>query len=143
MYDIHITNLCEYNNYLSYVPYDHSFNWTPRSNAVRRKNVADLNKYIREAGEGGSLIEESEELDLPRLAEERLIIGLRTRKGIFFEELKSHYQYTLNAAQEEWRDFQIDAGNVVGGRGGLTLTEEGGRKSTRLNCSHVAIPYAV
>ena len=122
---VHNANYWEHKDYLGFGPSAHSFYWTSRSSAVRRKNVADLNKYIREAGEGGSLIEESEELDLPRLAEERLIIGLRTRKGIFFEELKSHYQYTLNAAQEEWRDFQIDAGTVVADRERLAFTEEG------------------
>lgn len=122
---VHNANYWEHKDYLGFGPSAHSFYWTSRNSAVRRKNAADLNKYIREAGEGESLTEESEQLDLPRLAEERLIIGLRTRKGISFQELQSHYRYKMNAAQEEWRDFQIDAGTVVPDGARLAFTEEG------------------
>src|SRR5699024_12472969 len=43
-----------------------------------------------------------EELNPEQLAEERLLMGLRTREGIALEELNRRYQYQLNDRQRSY-----------------------------------------
>lgn len=122
---VHNSNYWNHKDYLGFGPSAHSFYWISPEQAVRRKNVADLKKYMNNTTVDHSLAEESELLDLPQLAEERLMIGLRTRKGISYRELETVYQYKLNAAQQEWRDFQMKSGTITSDPNRLSFTEEG------------------
>lgn len=122
---VHNSNYWEHKNYLGFGPSAHSFYWTSPEQAVRRKNAADLKAYLNASESGDSLITGSETLQLPDLAEERLMIGLRTSKGISFDELQSVYHYKLNAAQKEWRDFQVENGTISPDTEKISFTREG------------------
>jgi oxygen-independent coproporphyrinogen III oxidase len=47
-----------------------------------------------------------EELSLVQLAEERLLMGLRTAEGVSLEEMTSKYEYELSADQVKWIEGQ-------------------------------------
>lgn len=122
---VHNSNYWEHKDYLGFGPSAHSFYWTSPVQAVRRKTVADLKPYLNDAKSGESRVMESETLQLSDLAEERLMIGLRTSKGISFEELESVYHYKLNSAQKQWRDFQIETGTISPDKERISFTKEG------------------
>jgi oxygen-independent coproporphyrinogen-3 oxidase len=114
---IHNSNYWEHENYLGLGPGAHSFWWD--ETAERWKNEQDLQKYIHNSDH-----QEIEELSHKQLAEERLMMGLRTRKGISFEKLKEVYKY-------EFSDRQIDYINRMGDEDkaivdeGIKLTDKG------------------
>ncbi len=60
-----------------------------------------------------------EELSLLQLAEERLLMGLRTAEGVSLEELTSKYEYELSVDQVKW----------IEGQSGMLIEEENERKS--------------
>ena len=65
----------------------------------RSNNVPDLKKYC--SGDLKS-ISEIEQLTPEQMAEERLLMGLRTRDGVSINELKNRYGYVLSDRQDEW-----------------------------------------
>lgn len=80
-------------------------------NAVRWHNVSDIKKYISSSG-----IPEphnTETLDSVQLAEERLLMGLRTKEGITVSELGTRYNYKLSKAQELWLTKMRDSGFII------------------------------
>lgn len=68
--------------------------------AQRTSNPRDLKLYID--ANGTPIPDENDTLDATALAEERILMGLRTREGITPETLKSTYNYVLNSAQVDW-----------------------------------------
>lgn len=68
--------------------------------AKRWSNPRDLAKYIQHSGQPTP--DETDILNTTELAEERLLMGLRTRKGVSTTELLERYNYSLNSHQREW-----------------------------------------
>lgn len=94
---VHNSSYWEHENYLGFGPGAHSFWWGEE--AVRWENEADLRKYVQAESNP-----QKGKLTHLQLAEERLMMGLRTRKGIGVEELGNQYDYELNDRQKEYLD---------------------------------------
>ncbi|MEL7833009.1 radical SAM family heme chaperone HemW [Fodinibius sp. Rm-B-1B1-1] len=92
---IHNSSYWEHENYLGFGPGAHSFWWEDA--AERWENEQDLRKYLR-----GEDHPQKEKLALEQLAEERLMMGLRTRKGVAFEEMESRYNYIFGDRQHAY-----------------------------------------
>ena len=84
-------------NYIGFGPGAHSFWWDEhRKSANRWNKKRDLNFYLN----GGWVSNfEDEKLILSTLAEERLMLGLRTRKGINLKEMKDTYNFSFSESQ--------------------------------------------
>ncbi|PWN05599.1 coproporphyrinogen III oxidase [Rhodohalobacter mucosus] len=121
---VHNSNYWRHENYIGFGPSAHSFHWDGHG-AVRWKNKPDLKAYLEMDFSG--IREDHEVLDLHSLAEERLMLGLRTVWGVNLERLKSRYGYELNSSQTEWIEIQSGAGNLVLNKYTLTLTKQGFR----------------
>ena len=125
---VHNSNYWRHENYIGFGPSAHSFYWPEGvKKAVRWKNRPDLKAYMQEAPEFSQLRMDKEELDLHALAEERIMLGLRTVWGVDLSLLKDRYGYELNYKQLDWIKSQSDAGNMVFTDGFLKLTEKGFR----------------
>ncbi|MAO66702.1 MAG: coproporphyrinogen III oxidase [Balneola sp.] len=97
---IHNSNYWEHVNYLGLGPGAHSFWWDEDERSAHRwSNESNLKKFL--SGNWNNPFEE-EHLDMDALAEERLMLGLRTRAGISQKDLKSRYQFTFNPKQEQY-----------------------------------------
>lgn len=103
---VHNSSYWEHENYLGFGPGAHSFWWGEQ--AMRWSKERDLRSYLRlEAGT------EKEKLTLKQLAEERLMMGLRTRKGVGVDELKQKYNYALSEKQREYLRHGEEEGNLT------------------------------
>ncbi|TYP93910.1 oxygen-independent coproporphyrinogen-3 oxidase [Fodinibius salinus] len=91
----HNSSYWEHENYLGLGPGAHSFWWDEK--AYRWENETDLRSYLRNEDS-----KDKEQLSLEQLAEERLMMGLRTRLGVGFEELEQKYDYTLTDRQQQY-----------------------------------------
>ncbi len=89
---VHNSNYWNHQNYLGLGPGAHSFWWDDRP--LRWKNVPDLKKYPRQT--------ETETLSMQQAAEERIMMGLRTREGVSMDELSDRYDYDLNQKQTDY-----------------------------------------
>ena len=114
---IHNSSYWEHNNYLGLGPGAHSFWWD--ESAERWENEQDLRKYLRDEDQP-----EREELSLNQLAEERLMMGLRTRKGIKKRELSERYDYKLSSRQLDYLKNREQEGKVELDEK-ITLTDDG------------------
>lgn len=103
---LHNSSYWEHENYLGFGPGAHSFWWGAQ--AARWSNEADLRKYLRSEGD-----REEEQLTLKQLAEERLMMGLRTRSGVGVEELVNRYDYRLSERQRQYLEKGISESKVV------------------------------
>jgi oxygen-independent coproporphyrinogen-3 oxidase len=90
---IHNSRYWEHQNYLGFGPAAHSF-WWDEDGAARWDNERNLRNYLHRKNE-----HETEQLSDAQLAEERLMMGLRTRNGVKISELNDRYQYNLNERQ--------------------------------------------
>ncbi|GAA5523128.1 radical SAM family heme chaperone HemW [Aliifodinibius salicampi] len=90
---VHNSNYWEHENYLGLGPAAHSFWWDQK--AVRWEEERNLCGYLR----GEDISSKPEELTTKQLAEERLMMGLRTRRGVSVKELKERYHYQLSEKQ--------------------------------------------
>lgn len=79
--------------YLGLGPAAHSFD-----GARRWSNVRDLAAYV--ASGGLDVARDLETLTTTQMAEERLMMGLRTQEGLSRTELRERYRYGLGARQE-------------------------------------------
>jgi oxygen-independent coproporphyrinogen-3 oxidase len=97
---LHNSNYWTHKNYLGLGPAAHSFWWDEEKTSARRwQNEANLTSYLNGSWESPF---ELEKLSLSTLAEERLMLGLRTKAGIALQELKSRYQFEFNEAQQAY-----------------------------------------
>ena len=115
---VHNSNYWRHENYLGLGPGAHSF-WWDNTIAKRWENVQDLRKYLRNKDHP-----QKEELTLEQLAEERLMMGLRTRKGISFKEMNSRYDYRFNNEQRAYLDRIVEEQKATV-EDGIVLTNKG------------------
>ena len=80
----------DHSPYLGLGPAAHSF----QSNR-RRWNHRSVDQYIATVNAGDLPVEETEILTMEQLRLEALYLGLRTKRGINFEDFKNRYQYDL------------------------------------------------
>jgi oxygen-independent coproporphyrinogen-3 oxidase len=64
-------------------------------------NHRSVDQYITSINAGNLPVEETESLTMEQMRLEALYLGLRTKKGVNFEEYKSRYQYDLFAEKKE------------------------------------------
>jgi oxygen-independent coproporphyrinogen-3 oxidase len=114
---VHNSSYWEHKNYLGFGPGAHSFWWGQQ--AVRWENVPDLRKYLQK-----KYHREEESLTMQQLAEERIMMGLRTQKGIGVEELTERYRYKLSGGQEQYLQKMEQEGKADFGDH-ITLTDKG------------------
>jgi len=119
---LHNSNYWSHKNYLGLGPSAHSFWWSDKT-AERWNNPPDLKRYLREQGGGTS--KNKEKLDLPSLAEERILLGLRTLAGLRTDVLLNTYNYSLNQKQKEWLHSQESHGTMVWENDKIHCTPEG------------------
>lgn len=117
---VHNSNYWRHKNYLGVGPSAHSFTWQ-NERATRWQNAPDLKGYLA----GDDIRTQKEELSPIQLADERLMLGLRTKWGVEEKELSDRYNYTLSSQQLEWLRDQRAIGNFVDQKKVLKLTGEG------------------
>lgn len=119
---VHNTNYWRHINYLGLGPSAHTFMWDENAKkAFRLNNEKNLNAYLTNPV---ATSEELMELDLHDLAEERIMLSLRTKYGISAEELKDHYGYVLNEAQLKYIKRMKKKGYIEEGEK-IILTHKG------------------
>ena len=97
---VHNSSYWKHENYIGFGPSAHSFWWDEEYKKARRwSNAPRMENYLN--GEWEQTVD-SELLDLPELAEERLMLGLRTRNGISVKELEENYRYNFNENQQAY-----------------------------------------
>lgn len=97
---VHNSAYWNHQNYLGFGPSAHSFWWNPsRTSAKRWSNEPNLTSFI--SGQKKKKVE-FEKLSLKTLAEERLMLGLRTVKGVPVNELQKRYNYTFSDKQKTY-----------------------------------------
>jgi|AntRauTorckE6833_2_1112554.scaffolds.fasta_scaffold00158_13 oxygen-independent coproporphyrinogen-3 oxidase len=97
---LHNSNYWSHVNYLGLGPGAHSFWWDETKNSAKRwSNKADLKSYLNK---GWKTPFEPEGLNSADLAEERLMLGLRTKKGVSLKELNSRYYFEFNTSQKAY-----------------------------------------
>lgn len=106
---VHNSNYWNHKNYLGLGPSAHSF-WRDENGAWRWQNQKDLKKYLSE--KPGNYREEPEQLSKKTLAEERIMLGLRTKWGVCEKNLQENYDYKLTARQQAWIERNIQKGLV-------------------------------
>ncbi len=119
---IHNSNYWRHENYLGLGPGAHSFWWNvDGTSAIRWKNRSNLNAYLNGDWKEKT---EPEELNLADLAEERLMLGLRTKKGVDKDELKKNYGFEFNERQLNYLQRLEENGKAKAGTR-IHLTREG------------------
>jgi len=108
---LHNSNYWEHKNYLGFGPGAHSFWWNEgEAKATRWENKPNLNSYINR---NQSYQPELEYLDLHALAEERLMLALRTRKGISIDELNNRYNYSFSEKQLHYISLKAKENKLI------------------------------
>ncbi|MCG2586927.1 radical SAM family heme chaperone HemW [Rhodohalobacter sulfatireducens] len=126
---VHNSNYWKHENYIGFGPSAHSF-WWDESGANRWQNEANLKKYLNEAPE--DYREEEETLSKNTLAEERLMLGLRTKWGVSEIDLKQSYGYSFTDSQWQWIEDQVEKGFMVTENSTLKMTSDGLKISDHL-----------
>ncbi|MEX0593167.1 MAG: radical SAM family heme chaperone HemW [Balneolaceae bacterium] len=123
---LHNRNYWNHTSYLGFGPGAHSFLREGRS-GWRWANESDLRAWIRRMDNGDfpDGKQRAERLDGMELAEERLMLALRTVEGIRRSELDQRYGYSLTVRQQEWLEYQIGEGMVQPDTQRIVLTAKG------------------
>lgn len=126
---VHNSNYWKHENYLGFGPSAHSF-WWDNEGARRWLNTPDLKNYLKK--NINTYREEEENLSTKILAEERLMLGLRTKWGVSKNELLERYSYGFNESQSAWIDKQEQKGFLNFDGEVLKMTFEGLKISDHL-----------
>lgn len=120
---VHNANYWEHKNYLGLGPGAHSFRWDESGTfAYRWENEPDLKKYLQRESFDKP---EKECLTLQSLAEERIMLGLRTIKGISLKELETNYKYQLSENQLAYISQKKDERKINFESGYIRLSSSG------------------
>ncbi|MEX0607922.1 MAG: radical SAM family heme chaperone HemW [Balneolaceae bacterium] len=107
----HNSNYWQHENYLGLGPGAHSFWWDESGKSAQRwSNEKSLKNYL--AG-GWKEPVDKETLNLASLAEERLMLSLRTKLGISEEELESRYEFNFSESQKNYLKKKEGEGKLV------------------------------
>ncbi|MDX1672392.1 MAG: radical SAM family heme chaperone HemW, partial [Balneolaceae bacterium] len=117
---VHNRNYWEHHNYLGFGPSAHSF-WWETDKAVRWSNKRDMKAYLQD---GTGAEGERERLDHLQLAEERIMMGLRTRRGVTEKLLKEDYNYLFSGDQKTYLEKKREEG-LLEQDDAIRLTTEG------------------
>jgi oxygen-independent coproporphyrinogen-3 oxidase len=117
----------DHSPYLGLGPSAHSFD----SNR-RWWNYRSLDQYLVAINAGNLPVEETEVLTMEQLRLEALYLGLRTKKGVNFEDLKNRYQYDLLAEKKEMLNSLLEEGLISIQDGCLYPTQTGLAVADRL-----------
>ncbi|MBO6522872.1 MAG: radical SAM family heme chaperone HemW [Balneolaceae bacterium] len=110
-------------NYLGLGPGAHSFWWNDIGQSAERWiNEPDLNSYLSGGWENRAEVDQLSKHDL---AEERLMLGLRTVQGLDLSNLEKQYDFKLNPKQEIYLHQKVKEGKAVFTESRLYLTKEG------------------
>lgn len=126
---VHNSNYWNHENYIGFGPSAHSF-WWDEKEAKRWLNQPDLKNYLN--NKPRSYREEEEELSEKALAEERLMLGLRTKWGVSQKNLEEKYGYRFSKKQQDWIEKQINKGFLEREDYSLKMTAEGLKISDHL-----------
>ena len=119
---IHNSNYWNHKNYLGLGPGAHSFWWDDGNQSANRwENQGNLKAYLNGKWEKQT---NPESLNLADLAEERLMLGLRTKRGVSKDELKSTYDFEFNDRQLAYLKKLNESGKANVGDN-IQLTREG------------------
>lgn len=117
-------------NYLGLGPGAHSFWWDEGNKSAKRwNNEPNLKKYIQETHNQEN---DLEVLNLSELAEEHIMLGLRTRKGINTANLLERYEYSFNEKQQMYLQKKQREGKLIVETGKIRFTKEGVKISDAL-----------
>ena len=110
----------DHSPYLGLGPSAHSFQ------ANRRWwNHRSVDQYITAINAGNLPVEETEILTMEQLRLEAVYLGLRTKKGVNFEDFKNRYQYDLFAEKREMLNRLLEEGLISIRDGCLYPTQTG------------------
>ncbi len=110
-------------NYLGLGPGAHSFWWDESNTKAHRwNNESSLKAYLNQSWKTQN---EKDEIHLPELAEERLMLGLRTIQGVQLEILKTVYGFTFNEKQKDYLCLKEIEGKLNQDETSLRLTKSG------------------
>jgi len=110
-------------NYLGLGPGAHSFWWDESNKKAHRwNNESSLKSYL---DQGWKIQNEMDELHLPELAEERLMLGLRTIQGVQLEVLKTVYGFSFNEKQKDYLHLKAKEGKLYQDENSLRLSKTG------------------
>lgn len=110
-------------DYIGLGPAAHSFQLLPgHTRGLRWRNLPDLQRYL--AGESPLDPESVETLTPQQLAEERIMLGLRTCGGVDPEKLEADYAYRFNEHQLALLD-RLEHDGLLQHDGTITLTRAG------------------
>lgn len=127
---LHNSNYWRHINYLGFGPSAHSFWWNENQESAERwRNASDFKNYVKI--DFDSQTEEHEKLDLEVLAEERIMLALRTCDGIHPDILQRRYNYVLNDVQKAFV-LQMQNEGYLKQTDELACTEKGLRLADRL-----------
>lgn len=103
---LHNSGYWRHANYLGFGPSAHSFWWRDDTDqACRWFNEAQLERYIKSPVSART---GQEVLSHHKLAEERIMISLRTTEGIDLNELDKRYEYILTHEQLQYLNKLVD-----------------------------------
>lgn len=120
---LHNSNYWNHQNYIGFGPSAHSFWWQNQTEAKRWKSQPDIKSYLNQ--EFDQVAGENKFLDLHQLAEERIMLGLRTVEGVKLSNLEEKYHYSLSARQIEWLNQQNGKDVLHFGSDTVRLTSRG------------------
>jgi oxygen-independent coproporphyrinogen-3 oxidase len=117
----------DHGNYLGLGPSAESFWWADRSRTAARRwaNVSDLDEYAALLEEGSSPVAFREALDRAALAEEYVLLRLRTLSGIDLDLLADRYGVNLRSEHGGLLDRLEEENRIHLEDGAVRLTNEG------------------
>lgn len=112
-------------NYLGFGPSAHAFWWNGHGSARRWANVANLRRYEALLQQRHLPLGEQETLDADALADEHVMLRLRTADGLDLEHLHDRYGRDLRTQRAETLDRLEAAGHLQMSGNTVRLTDEG------------------
>ncbi|MEM6336389.1 MAG: radical SAM family heme chaperone HemW [Bacteroidota bacterium] len=109
--------------YLGLGPAAHGFEW--QDEPVRSSNVRSIRKYVELLSAGQRPVDEEEVLAPEDLADERIMLRLRTSDGLNLRELRDRYGYDLQSKREDDVHGLLEAGYALLDGDHLKLTQHG------------------
>ncbi|TNE72303.1 radical SAM family heme chaperone HemW [bacterium] len=117
----HNSNYWKHIDYIGMGAGAHSFVWLDGKTARRWNHAPDLKAYVNNPLQQTDI----QTLELSELAEERLLIGLRTKDGLEFDELKNRYQFSFSEEQLHFIQQLQEQGLVQPHPEKIVLTDSG------------------